>query len=147
MRRLLGAMRNDGDGVELGPQPGLDALDLLVQDVSRAGLPVQVHVEGEPFPLPRAIDLSAYRIVQEGLTNALKHVRASQADVTVRYRPDELELEVADDGKGSATTNGHGHGHGLRERVTIYGGEMSAGAALHGGFILSARLPVDPYQR
>jgi signal transduction histidine kinase len=148
MRRLLGAMRRDGDGVELGPQPGLDALDSLVQDVSRAGLPVRVHVHGERFPLPRAIDLSAYRIVQEGLTNALKHAHASQADVTVRYRPDELELEIVDDGKGLATTNGHGHGLvGIRERVNIYGGEMSVGAAPAGGFILSARLPVDRYQR
>jgi signal transduction histidine kinase len=148
MRRLLGAMRRDGDGVELGPQPGLDALDSLVEDVSGAGLPVRVRVDGEPFPLPRAIDLSAYRIVQEGLTNALKHAHASHADVTLRYRPDELELEVADDGKGPATTNGHGHGLvGIRERVHIYGGEMSAGAAPAGGFILSARLPVDRYQR
>jgi signal transduction histidine kinase len=148
MRRLLGAMRSDGDGVELGPQPGLDALDSLVDDVSRAGLPVRLHVDGEPFPLPRAIDLSAYRIIQEALTNALKHAHASHADVTVRYRPEELELEVADDGNGPATTNGHGHGLvGIRERVTIYGGEMSAGAAPAGGFALSARLPVDRYQR
>jgi signal transduction histidine kinase len=148
MRRLLGAMRNDGDAVELGPQPGLDALDSLVEDVVRAGLPVRVHVDGEPFSVPRAIDLSAYRIVQEGLTNALKHAHATHADVTVRYRPDELTLEVADDGIGPATTNGHGHGLvGIRERVNIYGGEMSAGAAPAGGFILSAHLPVDRYQR
>jgi signal transduction histidine kinase len=148
MRRLLGAMRSDGDGVELGPQPGLDALDSLVEDVIHAGLPVQLHVDGEPYALPRAIDLSAYRIVQEGLTNALKHAHASHADVTVRYRPDELELEVADDGKVRATSNGHGHGLvGIRERAKIYGGEMSAGAAPAGGFILSARLPVDRYQR
>ena len=148
MRRLLGAMRSDGDGVELGPQPGLDALDSLVEDVVHSGLPVQLHVDGEPYPLPRAIDLSAYRIVQEGLTNALKHARASHADVTVRYRADELELEVADDGRGPAATNGHGHGLvGIRERAKIYGGEMSAGAAPAGGFVLSARLPVDRYQR
>jgi signal transduction histidine kinase len=148
MRRLLGAMRRDEDGVELGPQPGLDGLDSLVEDVSHAGLPVRVHVDGEPFPLPRAIDLSAYRIVQEALTNALKHAHASHADVTVRYRPDELELEVADDGKGPTTANGQGHGLvGIRERVNIYGGEMSAGAAPAGGFLLSARLPVDRYQR
>jgi signal transduction histidine kinase len=148
MRRLLGAMRSDGDGVELGPQPGLDALDSLVQDVVHAGLAVQLHVDGEPYALPRAIDLSAYRIVQEGLTNALKHAHASHADVTVRYQPDEVELEVADDGKGPVATNGHGHGLvGIRERAKIYGGEMSAGAAPAGGFILSARLPVDRYQR
>jgi signal transduction histidine kinase len=148
MRRLLGAMRGDGDGVELGPQPGLDALDSLVEDVAHAGLPVQLHVDGEPYAVPRAIDLSAYRIVQEGLTNALKHAHASHADVTVRYRRDELEVEVADDGKGPAATNGHGHGLiGIRERAKIYGGEMSAGAAPAGGFILSARLPVDRDQR
>jgi signal transduction histidine kinase len=148
MRRLLGAMRKDGDGVDLGPQPGLDALDALVEDVGRAGLPVRLHVDGEPFALPRAIDLSAYRIVQEGLTNALKHAHARRADVTVRYRPDELALEVADDGTGPATANGHGHGLvGIRERVTIYGGEMTAGTAPAGGFVLNARLPVDRFQR
>jgi signal transduction histidine kinase len=148
MRRLLGAMRSNGDRVALGPQPGLDALDSLVNDVIHAGLPVQLHVDGEPYALPRAIDLSAYRIVQEGLTNALKHAHASHADVTVRYRPDEVELEVADDGKGPAVTNGQGHGLvGIRERAKIYGGEMSAGAAPAGGFVLSARLPIDRHQR
>jgi signal transduction histidine kinase len=148
MRRLLGAMRSNGDRVALGPQPGLDALDSLVNDVIHAGLPVQLHVDGEPYDLPRAIDLSAYRIVQEGLTNALKHAHASHADVTVRYRPDEVELEVADDGKGPAVTNGQGHGLvGIRERAKIYGGEMSAGAARAGGFVLSARLPIDRHQR
>jgi signal transduction histidine kinase len=148
MRRLLGAMRREGDGVELLPQPGLDALDSLVEEVGRAGLPVHLRLDGRPFPLPRAIDLSAYRIVQEGLTNALKHAHAGRADVTVRYRPDELELQVSDDGAGAATTDGLGHGLvGIRERVTIYGGEMSAGPAPGGGFVLNARLPVDRYQR
>jgi signal transduction histidine kinase len=148
MRRLLGAMRSDGEGVELGPQPGLDGLDSLAGNVSRAGLPVRLHVDGEPYPIPRAIDLSAYRIVQEGLTNALKHAQAGHADVTVRYRPDQLELEVADDGDGPSTTNGNGHGLlGIRERVHIYGGEMTVGAAAKGGFVLNARLPVDRYQR
>jgi signal transduction histidine kinase len=147
MRRLLGAMRRDGDGVELGPQPGLDGLDALLEDVGRAGLPVRMHVDGDRFPLPRAIDLSAYRIVQEGLTNALKHARASHADVTVRYRPDELEVEVVDDGAGAATSDGLGHGLiGIRERVKIYGGEMAAGTAPAGGFALSARLPLDRYK-
>ena len=147
MRRLLGAMRNDGDGLELGPQPGLDALDSLVEDVSRAGLPVRPCTSTARRSLPRGIDLSAYRIVQEGLTNALKHAQATRADVTVRYRPHELDLQIADDGKGPAATNGHGHGLvGIRERV-IYGGEMSAGAAPAGGFVLNARLPVDQQQR
>ena len=143
MRRLLAAMRTDGDEVELEPHPGLDRLESLADEVDRAGLPVRVHVEGEPVALPLPIDLSAYRIVQEGLTNALKHARAERADVTVRYRPGELELEVRDDGTGSATTDGLGHGLvGIRERVKIYGGEMTAGSANGGGFVLSARLPL-----
>jgi len=147
MRRLLGAMRRDGDEAELVPQPGLDGLDSLVDEVSRAGLPVRLHVDGEPFPLPRGVELSAYRIVQEGLTNALKHARASDADVTVRYRLDELEIEVRDNGKGSATSDGLGHGLvGVRERVKIYGGEMSAGKANGGGFVLSTRLPVGAHR-
>jgi signal transduction histidine kinase len=143
MRRLLAAMRTDEDGAELAPQPGLDGLDSLAEQVGRAGLPVRLHVEGAPFSLPRAIDLSAYRIVQEGLTNALKHARASVADVIVRYRPDELRLEVRDDGVGAAANDGLGHGLvGIRERVKIYGGEMSAGTANGGGFVLSTRLPL-----
>jgi len=143
MRRLLAAMRRDGDEVELLPQPGLDGLDSLLDEIGRAGLPVELHVDGEPFPLPRGVDLSAYRIVQEGLTNALKHARASDADVTVRYRPDELKIEVRDNGHGSATSDGLGHGLvGIRERVKIYGGEMTAGAVPEGGFVLSTRLPI-----
>ena len=144
MRRLLGAMRRAGDGVDLSPQPGLDRLDSLLDEVGRAGLPVQLHVEGDAAPLPRAVELSAYRIVQEGLTNALKHARASQADVTVRYEPGELRLEVRDDGVGAVSSDGLGHGLvGIRERVKIYGGEMSAGASPEGGFVLSARLPLE----
>jgi len=146
MRRLLGAMRRDEDSLELGPQPSLDSLDSLAAGVESAGLPVRLHIEGEQFRLPRAIDLSAYRIVQEGLTNALKHAHAGHADVTVRYRADELQIEVRDDGPGSASSDGHGHGLvGIRERVKIYGGEMSAGTAPEGGFVLSARLPLAGY--
>ena len=146
MRRLLAAMRREGDDVELGPQPGLDALDALLADVGRAGLPVELHLDGDAFSLPRAVDLSAYRIVQEGLTNALKHARATRVAVTLRYAPDELRIEVLDDGPGVAVTTSNGHGHGLvgiRERVKIYGGEMSAGVGPAGGFLLSARLPVS----
>ncbi len=143
MRRLLGAMRRDGDDLELAPQPGLDRLDSLLEEVGRAGLPVELHVDGRPFPLPQGIDLSAYRIVQEALTNALKHAHASHADVAVRYRPDELRIEVRDDGAGSSTSDGLGHGLvGIRERVKIYGGEMTVGTATGGGFVLSTRLPL-----
>ena len=144
MRRLLGAMRRDGDGLELAPQPGLDGLESLVDQVGRAGLPVRVHVDGDPYELPRAIDLSAYRIVQEGLTNALKHAEATQADVTVLYGRDDVQIEVRDDGRGVSPTDGLGHGLvGIRERVKIYGGEMTAGTAAEGGFVLSTRLPVE----
>jgi signal transduction histidine kinase len=146
MRRLLGAMRGADDGVELMPQPGLDRLDSLADDVTRAGLPVRVHVEGDRVALPRALDLSSYRIVQEGLTNALKHARATHAEVTVRYRANRVELEVRDDGVGVASTDGLGHGlAGIAERVKIYGGEMTASPAPSGGFVLRARLPVESH--
>jgi signal transduction histidine kinase len=142
MRRLLAAMRPDGDEAEFVPQPGLDRLNALLAEIGRAGLPVQLRLEGEPYPLPRGLDLSAYRIVQEGLTNVLKHARASDADVIVRYRPDEVEIEVRDNGDGVVTSDGLGHGLvGIRERVKIYGGEMSARAEPQ-GFVLSTRLPV-----
>jgi len=143
MRRLLAATRHAGDDAALTPQPGLDGLDSLLDEVGRAGLPVQLHIDGEPFPLPRAIDLSAYRIVQEGLTNALKHAGASRADVTVHYLQDEVRIEVRDDGRGGSTNNRSGHGLiGVRERVKIYGGEMTAGRVNGGGFVLSTRLPL-----
>src|SRR2546423_6751973 len=147
MRGLLAAMRRDGDEAELTPQPGLDGLDTLLEEIGRAGLPVQLHVEGEPVVLSRGIDLSAYRIVQEGLTNALKHARASNADVTVRYRPDELQIEVRDDGDGNSTSNGLGHGLvGVRERVKIYGGEMSPGTPNGPRFTPSTRLPLRAHR-
>jgi signal transduction histidine kinase len=147
MRRLLGAMRREGDGVELAPHPGVERLDSLLEDVGRAGLPVKLHVDGEPFPLPRAIDLSAYRIVQEGLTNALKHAQASQVDVTFHYGSEELQIEVRDNGEGRSVSDGLGHGLvGIRERVKIYGGEMTAGADPEGGFVLDARLPLEGFE-
>ena len=144
MRRLLAAMRSDEDEADLMPQPGLDRLPSLSEQMGRAGLPVRLQVNGERAPLPHALDLSAYRIVQEGLTNALKHSRAKQAEVTVNYGPSDLQLEVRDDGVGAGSSNGRGHGLvGIRERVKIYGGEMAAGPAPTGGFLLSARLPLS----
>ena len=143
MRRLLGAMRQSGDDLELTPQPGLDGLDSLLDEVGRAGLPVRLHLDGDRIPVPRAIDLSAYRIIQEGLTNALKHAHARQADVTLRYDPGELRIEVRDDGRGSGSTDGLGHGLvGIRERVKIYGGEMTTETVAGGGFVLETRLPL-----
>ena len=143
MRRLLNAMRSEGDDLELLPHPGLDDLDALVADVRATGLAVEVRRHGEPVPLPPGLDLSAYRIVQEGLTNTLKHAHARHAQVDVHYDPAGLRLEVRDDGSGAAA-NGAGHGLvGIGERVKIYGGEMTAGAGRTGGFLLRVRLPLD----
>lgn len=148
MRRLLGAMRNGDDDLELTPQPGLENLHLLLDEIRRSGLPVELHVEGDPIALSTALDLSAYRIVQEGLTNALKHANATRADVHVRYRPTEIEIEVHDDGRGPAPTDGRGHGLiGIHERVTLYGGQMSAGGADGRGFTLAAHLPLAGARR
>ena len=147
MRQLLEAMREDGDDVDLAPQPGLAGLDEMLDDVRRAGLPVRLQVEGDARALPRAIDLSAYRIIQEGLTNTLKHARAGQADVLVRYGSDDLQIEVRDDGSASTTKAGPGHGLvGVRERVKIYGGDMTATATDH-GFVLRTRLPLNGHSR
>jgi signal transduction histidine kinase len=104
---------------------------------------VDLDVEGEPVPLPGGIDLSAYRIVQEGLTNTLKHAEASRAHVVIRYDADALRIDVRDDGRGSAGGDGLGHGLvGVRERVKLYDGEMTARTANGGGFLLSTRLPL-----
>lgn len=143
MRRLLGAL-HEGDEVELAPQPGLHLLGALAEQIGRAGLPVHLEATGEPLALPPALDLSAYRIVQEALTNALKHARARRADVTVHYAADAVQLEVRDDGVGATSTDGLGRGlHGMRERVKIYGGELTAGPVAGGGYVLTARLPVE----
>jgi signal transduction histidine kinase len=148
MRRLLGAMRRDEEDLDLAPQPGLSSLDPLLVEVRRAGLPVRLQVEGEPVPLTRTLDLSAYRVVQEGLTNALRHARASRAEVVVRYGSERLQIDVRDDGQGNSVSDGFGHGFvGVRERVRIYGGEMTAGAAAEGGFIFRTSFPIHGERR
>ena len=146
LRRMLGVLREMADeGPALAPQPGLSGLGQLARQVREAGLPVTVRIEGEPRPLSAGIDLSAYRIVQEGLTNALKHAGPATAEVVVRYGPRDLELEVRDDGRGRASgANGGGHGLlGMRERVALYGGDLAAGPRPGGGFALTARLPLE----
>ncbi|HEX3189213.1 MAG TPA: hybrid sensor histidine kinase/response regulator transcription factor [Streptosporangiaceae bacterium] len=138
MRHLLDAMREDGERAELGPQPGLDRLDALLRDVGRAGLPVRLHVGSDPLDLPRGIDISAYRIVQEGLTNVLKHAHATQAEVALDYAPDQLRIEVSDNGHGAASSDSRGHGLiGIHERVKLYGGEMTTATTNGGGFSLT----------
>jgi signal transduction histidine kinase len=144
-RRLLGMLRRKDDGSELEPQPSVDHIDVLVEQIERAGLPVTLAVEGEQAPLPAGVDLCAYRIVQEGLTNALKHAGPAHAEVVLRYAPRALDVEVRDDGHGPARANGDGAGHGLigmRERVALYGGALEAGARDGGGFAIHAHLPL-----
>jgi signal transduction histidine kinase len=144
MRRLLGMLR-EVEAASLAPQPGLDTLDALVAQVREVGLPVTVEVEGEPVRLAPGVDLSAYRVVQEGLTNALKHAAESDVRVRVRYAADRVELEVADDGGGAAHDGDGRGGHGLvgiRERIELYGGTMESGRRPEGGWLLRARLPL-----
>ena len=129
-RRLLGMLRRDGDAEGLEPQPGVEQVDLLVEQLDRAGLPVTYEVEGDRAPLPAGVDLCAYRVIQEGLTNVLKHAGPAHAHVLVRYGPARLDVEVRDDGRGEPQANGDGTGHGLigmRERVSLYGGDLQAG--------------------
>jgi signal transduction histidine kinase len=143
MRRLVGMLRTDDDD-PLAPQPGLGDLPTLVGQVREAGLPVELHVEGAPRSLPVGLELSAYRIVQEALTNALKHAGEARASVRVRYADDSLELEVVDDGAGApAELASGGHGLvGMRERVALYGGRFEAGRRPAGGFTVRVLLPI-----
>jgi signal transduction histidine kinase len=142
MRRLLGALRADDEELALAPQPSLSRLDALAAEVTRAGLPVDVRVEGEPTELPPGVDVSGFRIVQEALTNALRHAGPARALVFVRYGDGELDIEVSDDGAGSANGSGGGHGLvGIRERVAVYGGDFDAGRRPEGGYAVRARLP------
>ncbi len=142
MKRLVGMLRDDDDEIGLAPQPGLADLDRLVKHVREAGLPVEVRIEGEPRLLPLGVDLSAYRVVQEALTNALKHAGHATAVVTVCYGRDEVTIDVADDGAG-ASKNGGGHGLiGMRERIGVFGGTFAAGPRDNGGFAVTARLPI-----
>jgi signal transduction histidine kinase len=143
MRRLVGMLRSDRDD-PLAPQPALGDVPTLVSQLREAGLPVELQIEGECRALPVGIELSAYRIVQEALTNALKHAGDARASVLIRYGPETLELEIADDGPGAPAGNdGGGHGLvGMRERVTLYGGRFDASQGPAGGFVVRARLPI-----
>lgn len=141
LRRMLGVLRQTGEQLTLAPQPGLGSLEELAEQFRTSGLPVELHVEGEASPLPPGVDLSAYRIVQEALTNTLKHAGPARAVVTVRYRNDEVELEVTDDGPGTGEVGGSGHGLiGMSERATLYGGAFDSGKREGGGYLVRARL-------
>jgi signal transduction histidine kinase len=147
MRRVVGALREAEEGPALAPRPSLSRVDKLVAQARETGLPVDLEIEGDAVPLPAGVDLTAYRLVQEGLTNAIKHAAARHAEVRVRYDPGHVEIEVCDDGRGAdgadPTSSDGGHGlEGMRERVSIYGGELEAGPRAGGGFRLRARIPV-----
>lgn len=144
MRRLLGVLRSDDERIALAPRPGLRDLDRLVEQVRAAGLPVELEVEGEAIDLAPGIDLSAYRIVQEALTNALRHAGPASARVVIQYGAGRLDLEVSDTGPGEPVGRGEGHGLlGMRERVALYGGQLEAGPQPGGGFSVRARLPLE----
>jgi signal transduction histidine kinase len=138
-------LRRPEEAPALAPQPSLQYLDRLVEQAREAGLPVEVQIEGKAKELPAGLDLTAYRLVQEALTNAIKHAQATRAEVLVRYEDGAVELEVVDDGRGASDGSSESGGHGLvgmRERVTVYGGELEAGPRPEGGFALRARLPI-----
>jgi signal transduction histidine kinase len=144
MRKMVGVLRRPEEAPALAPQPSLEHLDRLIEHTREAGLPVELRVEGTPEPLAASVDLTAYRLVQEGLTNAIKHARAGHAQVLVRYGDGHVELTVTDDGTGDGGGESGGHGLvGMRERVAVYGGELEAGPLADGGFRLRARLPVS----
>jgi signal transduction histidine kinase len=156
LRRLLGVLRQDSEPqASLAPVPGLADLEGLLGEVAKAGLAVRLQVEGTPSPLPAGVDLSAYRIVQEALTNVVKHAGPARAQVVVGYHDRDVTVEILDDGGGAATSTGEGRaetgegraetGHGLigmRERVAAFGGDLEAGPGPDGGFRVAARLPL-----
>jgi signal transduction histidine kinase len=144
-RRLLGVLRDTGAETGLAPQPGIGELDALADSVRAVGLPVNLVIDGDPAALPAAVDVSVYRIVQEALTNVLKHAGPARADVTIGCADEEVTIEVADNGAGEPGDGSPGGGHGLagmRERAAVFGGELRAGPRPAGGFAVRARLPL-----
>jgi signal transduction histidine kinase len=145
MRRLLGVLDGERDPRALAPQPGLSDIDDLLSRARASGLAADLHVDGEPGAVSPALDLCAYRIIQEALTNAIRHAAPARAEVRVRWAPTALELEISDDGRGQGAVNGASGGHGIagmRERVALHGGSLRAGAGAEGGFTVLACLPL-----
>jgi signal transduction histidine kinase len=141
MRRVVGLLREEGEAAPLSPQPGLETLSALLGTVRDAGLDVDLVVEGERRALPPGLDLAAFRVVQEALTNALRHARPTRASVMLQFAPDTLRIEVANDGAGGGAI-GRGHGStGMRERVALYGGTVESGPR-EGGYLVAATLPI-----
>jgi signal transduction histidine kinase len=144
MRRVVAMLRDGDEPGALAPQPGVDGVPQLVEGARQAGLEVCLDVRGEPVPLPSGVDLAAYRIVQEALTNVRRHASASRAEVRLTYGPGDLRIEVSDDGVGDdGRPSAGGHGLvGMRERASLYGGHVETQAAAGRGFVVRAVLPV-----
>lgn len=150
LRRLLGVLRRFDEALPLAPQPGMDGLDALADTARGAGIDVDVRLDSAAENISPGVELCAYRIVQEGLTNVVKHAGASRCEVLVRRRNGSIEVEIASDGQGSGQADPAGAGFGLigmRERVQIYGGELETGPRPGGGFLVRARIPLDPGER
>jgi signal transduction histidine kinase len=151
LRAILNVLRQADNADPIQPAPGLAQLDALVEGARRAGLPITLTVTGTPFPLPAAVDLAAYRIVQESLTNVIRHAGPAAAAVSLSYQPDEIDIDVTDTGRGPKATPGTGaaddttgHGQaGMRERAAAVGGTVQTGPRPGGGYQVAARLPVD----
>ena len=143
MRRLVGLLHEEEGSASYTPQPGLQALDTLLASVRAAGLPVDLKVEGAQRELPPGVDLAAYRVVQEALTNTLKHAGPARAWVQICWSEEELRIEVANTGRTSATGTGYGHA-GMRERVRLYGGRVESGPRAEGGYVVRAFVPIGP---
>jgi signal transduction histidine kinase len=147
MRRLLRVLRADTHGFELVPQPGLEQLPALIANAESVGLPVRLTVEGQPRPLPAGVEMCAYRIAQEALTNTFKHAGPSRATIVVTYRPTLLELHICDDGRGMRDDAGAGHGLiGMHERAALVRGRLVVGAGPQGGVQVSVWLPTGADQ-
>ncbi|WP_051515403.1 sensor histidine kinase [Candidatus Blastococcus massiliensis] len=145
LRRMLGLLRADTEGVPLAPQPGLARMPELVESTEAAGVPVALVMDEPPTALSPGVDLCAFRIVQESLTNVIKHAGPASARVAVRFPPRSVTVEVVDDGRGGVPATGGGHGLlGMQERVAVFGGSLSVGPEPGGGFAVRATLPLEP---
>jgi signal transduction histidine kinase len=145
LRRLLGMLDGGLEQTTLAPQPGLADVEQLIERARDAGLDASLEVEGDTIVVSPALDLCAYRIVQEAITNAIRHAGPARSTVRIRWQHDALELEIADDGHGPTASDGAGRGHGIagmRERAALHGGHVRAGAGASGGFVVHARLPL-----
>jgi signal transduction histidine kinase len=146
LRRLLGVLNDDGEASGVAPQPGVDQLEALVARVRDAGLPAELRIDGTPIALPASVDVTIYRIVQEALTNALRYARRAATIVRISYEPDQLRLEILDDGPAGSAEPSDGTGRGLvgmHQRAEGVGGRLEAGPRLGGGYAVRAWLPLE----